>query len=248
VAGVRHRLSGQPSQDSFAWAADEDRVALAITDGLGGVPGSDATAARAAPAAADAALAAPGSLADRARAGLEAANLAARGGGATTIVVAVLQPDGVGVVARVGDSTAFVLGASGLAGLAGAADPRRRDEGTAGGGSGLSWHEVFGRARSDVVDPITAALPMEAVTAESAAVSLQTDDVLVLATDGVADPWRDGPTTVAPAFARALSQPLTPLELAHLVDFSRQGCHDDRTVLAVWRAASPADSTGTGNR
>ena len=65
-------------------------------------------------------------------------------------------------------------------------------------------------------------------------------DVLLLATDGVADPWRDGPTTVAPVLAAALAQPPAPLELAHLANFSRQGCHDDRTMLVVWRRGDAA--------
>ena len=47
VTGVRHRLAGQPGQDSFAWAVLPDRLVVAVADGLGGVPGSDATAGRA---------------------------------------------------------------------------------------------------------------------------------------------------------------------------------------------------------
>jgi hypothetical protein len=39
---------------------------------------------------------------------------------------------------------------------------------------------------------------------------------------------------VAPALAAALTEPPTPLELVRLADFSRQGCHDDRTLLALW--------------
>jgi hypothetical protein len=94
---------------------------------------------------------------------------------------------------------------------------------------------LFVPPAGDGLNSATAALPMDGVTPESAAITLDNDHVLVLATDGIADPWRDGPTTVAPTLAGALAQPPTPLELAYLGDFSRHGCHDDRTLLAVWR-------------
>jgi hypothetical protein len=80
-------------------------------------------------------------------------------------------------------------------------------------------------------------LPAAVAQPEEAAITLDHNGILVLATDGISDPWRDGPTTVAPALAGALAVPLAPLELAQLVDFSRQGCHDDRTLLAVWHRA-----------
>jgi serine/threonine protein phosphatase PrpC len=111
VAGVRHRLAGTRVQDSFAWGAEGDLLVVAVADGLGGVPGSDTTAARAAPAAVEAALAASGPRAERVAAALRAANQAARGGGATTIVVAVLERPGDVTLARVGDSSAFLVGA-----------------------------------------------------------------------------------------------------------------------------------------
>ena len=65
--------------------------------------------------------------------------------------------------------------------------------------------------------------------------------VLVLLSDGVGGPLRDGPSTVAVGLAQALVVPPSPLDLARLVDFARQGCHDDRTLLAVW----PASYRGT---
>jgi serine/threonine protein phosphatase PrpC len=220
VAGVRHRLAGQPGQDSFAWAAARDTLAVAVADGLGGVPDSDATASRAAVAATEGALAARGSLPDRLAAAVHAANEAARGGGATTLVVALVERSGAAQVARVGDSTAIVL-----------AD------------GGASWRELFPPPASDAFTTVTAALPAIGVSSESAACTLDHDSVLVLTTDGVADPWRDGPTTVAPTLAAALARPRTPLDVARLIDFSRQGCHDDRALLAVWRRNAPA----TGN-
>ncbi len=73
---------------------------------------------------------------------------------------------------------------------------------------------------------------------ETATVTVTPGDALVLLTDGVADPLREGPGTVAPALAEVLSGGptggLAPLDLAYAADFSRRGCQDDRTVLAAW--------------
>jgi serine/threonine protein phosphatase PrpC len=207
VAGVRHRLAGQPGEDSYAWAVGEVCV-VAVADGLGGVSGSGPTSARAASAAVGAAL--EGGV----DAGVAAANRASNGGGATTLLLAIVGQDGRVEMARVGDSTAFLVS-----------------------DGGASWTELFSPADDDGVVTATAALPGP-LELERAEVSVSVDDVLVLATDGVADPWRDGPTTVAPALAAALAGRPRPLELIRLADFSRQGCHDDRTLLAAWLVAA----------
>jgi serine/threonine protein phosphatase PrpC len=233
VAGVRHRLAGTPVQDGFAWAVDGDRLVVAVADGLGGVPDSDTTATRAATAAVEAVMAGRDAGADEVRAAMTAANQAIRsgpdlganrvsaaitaanqaalGGGATTIVVAVLERPGDVSLARVGDSSAFLV---------------RGDD--------ASWEELFAAPAGDAIGSTTAALPADDLQPERAAIRLEEHHVLVLATDGIADPWRDGPATVAPVLASALAHPPAPLELAQLTDFSRQGCHDDRTMLAVW--------------
>jgi serine/threonine protein phosphatase PrpC len=223
IAGVRHRLSGQPGQDSFAWACLPDRLVVAIADGLGGVPGSNHTAGRAVVAAVDAvidmatgaAIAGPAKL--HLAAGLQAANVAAAEGGATTLVLGLIGRDGEVSLARVGDSTAFHVG-----------------------GEGRWWREVFAAPDEDGVVTVTAALPAEKLEPELAAFTIATEDLLLLATDGVADPWRDGPSTVAPVLAAAVAGRPGPLELAQLASFSRQGCHDDRTILVVWRHGPPA--------
>ncbi len=150
-------------------------------------------------------------------AGLAAANAAAAEGGATTLVLAVIDPGGELRLARVGDSTAFLISDGGgvVAGAVQAPD-------------------------DDALITATAALPADVVDPELVAVTTTPEDLLLLATDGVADPWRDGPATVAPTLAAALSGRPGPLELAHLAGFSRRGCHDDRTMLVVWRR-QPAD-------
>jgi serine/threonine protein phosphatase PrpC len=209
VAGVRHRLAGEAGQDSFSWRMHGDTIVVAIADGLGAVPGSAAAANRAVAAAV---AGAPGDasvqadLMDR----VDAANDASTGGGATTLVVAAVGEDGVAAVARVGDSTAFLV-------------------------SPDEWIELFGGEGDDEgIGTETEALPSDEVSAQLANADLSSGGILVLVTDGVANPWRDGPNTVAPALCESLNARPSPLELARVVDFSRQGCHDDRTLVAIW--------------
>lgn len=221
VVGVRHRLSGQRSDDCFAWSHDGDRIAVAVCDGLGSVAGSCHTAARASLAAVSAAVGCDSTdPAEAARAGVVAANLAAAGGGATTVVVAVFDRPGEGAVARVGDSTAFLV---------------EKDGG---------WAELFDPPDPERAGSTTDALPADDPALELVPVAMSDGSVVVLATDGIADPWRDGPSTVAPSMAQAaLSRP-SALELLRLADFSRHGCHDDRTVICLWgrTGAEPAMS------
>ncbi|MDA8062813.1 MAG: protein phosphatase 2C domain-containing protein [Actinomycetota bacterium] len=136
------------------------------------------------------------------------------GPGATTLVVAAVALDGRGRVARVGDSTALVLGAG-------------------------EWRELFSEADPDggSMSTLTGALPAARPEVELADLLIGPGEALVLVTDGIGDPLRDGPGTVAPALGAALASAPTPLGLAWVVDFSRQGCHDDRTVLALWKGA-----------
>jgi serine/threonine protein phosphatase PrpC len=222
VVGVRHRVSGAPSQDAWAWGGDDDRVVVAVADGLGAFESSGVVAAVVAEAAVGAALAdvaAGASAAQALAAGVEAANRAVAevSTGASTLVLAVVERDGTVELARVGDSTAFCL-------------------------SQGVWAEVFDDAQEADADedgvrtPVTAALPDPRPAQESARGSLAPGDVLVLVSAGVGDPLRDGPTTVAPGLAAALADPPHPLALAAQADFSRQGCADDRTIVGVWRA------------
>jgi serine/threonine protein phosphatase PrpC len=227
IAGVRHRLGGEAGQDAFAWrvSADGTVVVVAVADGVGGVPGSGAAAL----AAVEAACAAvdvddPAGAGDRPGAALGDAVAAAdaavrRVGGATTLVVAALGADGRGRAVRVGDSTAL--------GLADGA-----------------WRELWPHEAADdgPLVTATAALPADAPSAHVTEVDVAPGAALVLVTDGVDNPRRDGPTTVAPALAAGLAAPPTPLALGVLVDFSRQGCFDDRTLLGLWRHAAPDGS------
>lgn len=211
VVGVRHRLAGSTSEDAFGWAHDGPRLAIAVADGVGSVQGSAGASRRAVGAAVTAALdPAAVDLAAAARSGVRAANAAAAGGGATTLVVAVVDREGEAAVARVGDSTAFTVKPGG------------------------SWVEMFGPPDPDRTGAVTAALPAPDPPVETATGALWDGAVLVLATDGVADPWRDGPATVAPSLVETLLSEPSAVQLLSVADFSRHGCHDDRTLLCVW--------------
>jgi len=233
VTGVRHRLSGSGNEDCYAWASVPGQVAVAVTDGVGTVPGSAAAARLVAVTAAASALAGgpdadgpAGRAVVSAQSRLEqvfACDGSTGATGATTLVVAVVQRDGAVELARVGDSTAFLI--------------RSGDSG---------WEEVFEAPAggTDQVAVETSALSGNPVHRRDASagpeievvrVSLRDGDVLAVVTDGIAGPWRDGPLTVAQAMVDRLGARPTPLDLAALADFSRQGCHDDRTVVALWR-------------
>lgn len=215
VVGVRHRLAGAASDDFFAWGhlgGEERIVAVSVADGVGSLAGAAGAAARACSASVEAALLLAGAPpSERADAGLAAANRAAAGGGATTLVLAVIEAGGSAGLVRVGDSTALALAPDGSA------------------------VEVFEAPEEPAMALAeTAALPDPTPGAERIEVSLGSREALVLLTDGVAGPWRDGPSTVAPTLGVAIAGVPSPLELLHLADFSRQGCHDDRTILCVW--------------
>jgi serine/threonine protein phosphatase PrpC len=231
VVGVRHRLAGRPVEDAWAWGGAEKYVVLAVADGVGSLSASGPVATAAVVAAVASATTAAASVTCSIGGGAwapidsdarwpdlalpdagAAANAAVVGveDGATTLVVALVGRDGTAEVIRVGDSTAFVL-----------------SDGT--------WSELFVDADgTDMRSPATAALPSVAPRPESTRVEIGPGDVLVLVTDGVGDPLRDGPGTVGPGLAAGLAEAPHPLALAALIDFSRQGCHDDRTLAAIW--------------
>jgi hypothetical protein len=120
-------------------------------------------------------------------------------------------------VARVGDSTAFVL-------------------------AGGNWHELFSEGTEEPSLGATEAIPMRPSPRrpEEAELDLADGDALVLVSDGIANPLRDGPATVAPALAGLLARrnELAPLALAGALDFSRRGALDDRALVVAWADSS----------
>ena len=229
VAGVAHRLSGRRCEDAYGWALPRPgRLAMIVADGVSTAGRGGEGADVAVNAACEHLLSADGWGEMECLAALRAAGEAVSGAGgqsaaelSTTLVVALVSASGAGAgvcLARVGDSSAFVL-------------------------AGAVWEELFpGRAEEELRGTVIGVLPLgsrgEGDSIETASVTLPKGAALVLLTDGVADPLRDGPSTVAPALAEILSGgpsgALTPLALADAADFSRRGCQDDRTVLAAW--------------
>jgi serine/threonine protein phosphatase PrpC len=227
VAGLRHRLAAGPGEDAYAWATADGWLVVVVADGVGSTPGAGNASVAAVRAACRAALDGPGQeegegytrlLAACRRAAMAASEAVAEVSdqgpvGRTTLVVAVVATEqqlGEWAGLRVGDSSGFELRAG-------------------------KWREVFDPGLYERMDTATPALPSGPETFEEATGTLEPGDALVLLTDGVADPLRDGPETVAPPLAESLSQAPSPLTLAAVADFARQGCLDDRTVLAVWR-------------
>ena len=229
VAGVAHRLSGRRCEDAYAWALPRpDRLAMIVADGVSTAGRGGEGADIAVSAACEHLLTTEGWSEMECLAALRAASEAVSGAGgrsaaelSTTLVVALVSASGAGAevcLARVGDSSAFVL-------------------------AGAEWEELFpGRAEEELRGSVIGVLPLvsrgDGDAIETASVMLPAGAALVLLTDGVADPLRDGPSTVAPALAEVLSGgpsgALTPLALADAADFSRRGCQDDRTILAAW--------------
>ena len=212
VAGVAHRLSGRRCEDAYAWALPRPgRLAVIVADGVSTAGRGGEGADIAVSAACEHLLTTEGWSEMECLAALRAASEAVSGAGgrsaaelSTTLVVALVSASGAGAevcLARVGDSSAFVL-------------------------AGAEWEELFpGRAEEELRGSVIGVLPLgsrgDGDAIETASVMLPAGAALVLLTDGVAAPLRDGPSTVAPALADA-------------ADFSRRGCQDDRTILAVW--------------
>jgi serine/threonine protein phosphatase PrpC len=245
VAGTAHRLGGGRCEDSYAWVKPgPGRLGLVVADGVStagrGGEGADLAVEAAARFLSD--CEAWGQAECRGAARRASDQLISAAGASTavsvaelstTLVVALLTVRAEGadaVLGRVGDSTAFNL-------------------------DGGAWQEVFLAPESDdlhhmVTDVLPLPGPGESgareggpreggpVEVETATVVLPPGAALVLVTDGIANPLRDGPTTVAPALADVLAGgpagKLSPLALAVAVDFSRRGCQDDRTIVVAW--------------
>jgi serine/threonine protein phosphatase PrpC len=82
----------------------------------------------------------------------------------------------------------------------------------------------------------TAALPATHPVVRTYILDLMPGDVLVLVSDGIADPLGDGTGLVGGALIEWWSQPPDALEFASQVSFKRKGFFDDRTAVAVWMA------------
>ncbi|MDI3385532.1 protein phosphatase 2C domain-containing protein [Streptomyces sp. B-S-A8] len=239
VRGAKHRYYRQPRQDAARAAAHEDTraVVAAVADGVSSATYSEHGAVEACRAALEQLLhqlsQEGGKLdfvgvarhaAERLRAltrwrlrGAEPARGEVAGLHATTLVAGVVRPHAEGPVVdvcRVGDSGAWVLDTS--------------------SGRYRALFGPKGDADAVVVSNEVTPLPHVPDPLEHITARLADHEVLLLGTDGFADPLGDGDGQVGALFTRRLATPPTPLWFAHLLDFSRETFDDDRTLLAVW--------------
>ena len=256
VAGAAHRLVGGRCEDSYAWVRPgPGRLGLIVADGVStagrGGEGADLAvevAARYLSGCGDWDERACRAAARRASDQLSSAIAVPATGTAavlsTTFVVALVTARTVGVDGVDGDDRAGGPGGGGGDGGADVVLGRVGDSTAFRLAEGV-WQEMFlPPDNDDLRHTATDVLPFsnqgdgDATRVETASAHLPRGAAIVLLTDGIANPLRDGPTTVAPALAELLRAGaggrLSPLSLAAAADFSRRGCQDDRTILVAW--------------
>jgi hypothetical protein len=86
----------------------------------------------------------------------------------------------------------------------------------------------------ELIGGAVAALPRDAGTLETGSCALESGDVVLLCTDGVALPLAGGDGELGHTLARELARPPDVVDFARLLDFSRSTYDDDRTLIAVW--------------
>jgi hypothetical protein len=226
VIGASHAAAGGVRQDAYDFATTGDGyLIIAIADGLGSRLLSQLGAALFCTGVTQAAIG-PGSPAPRA-----ADELLCRGAeyaaaaqdfcqvppaeSAFVAAVAVLPPPGTGGVrtadiARVGDVSAFAL------------DPEN------------PLVELF-TSDDGPINIIGESLPGPAASRPQR-VHAQTQ-VLILATDGLANDLRNSPG-VRSWLSEQWNQPIGPFAFGDCLRYQRQGSHDDRTAVVVWSAAT----------
>ncbi|MGP8304343.1 protein phosphatase 2C domain-containing protein [Streptomyces inhibens] len=239
VRGAKHRYYRQPRQDAARAAVHESTggIAFAVADGVSSASESEFGAVEACRASLERML----HLASRDQEQvnfLDVAQHAAErlrqlaqwrldgkepeagevaGLYATTLVAGTVRPDPAGPVVElccIGDSGAWVLDLS-----------------------NGRYHPLFGsKTGSDalLVSNEVTPLPHVPDPLDGTSVRLSPHQVLLVGTDGFADPLGDGDGQVGALFARQLAVPPAPAWLAHLLDFSRETFDDDRSLLAIW--------------
>jgi serine/threonine protein phosphatase PrpC len=227
VRGRKHRVVGLPRQDAMLVRATPggEAVVAAVADGLSSAAASHEGARLAVHFGVDQVLAgvtgvmsAPDVMHEVARVLRSSAGTSDPSLLATTLLVARIDAaTGSAWMASVGDSTAKVL----------------RD--------GV-WVDCFPSAPGDIRDLAVACLPSHPDHVRERVVELQTGDVLVLMSDGLADPLGGGTGDVGAELARRWASPPEPLEYANVLDFRRRSFDDDRTAVAVWY--SPGSKEG----
>jgi len=226
VIGASHAAAGSVRQDAYDFTTTGDGyLVIAVADGLGSRPLSQLGAAFFCTGVTQAAIG-PGPPAPRA-----ADELLCRGAeyaaaaqdfcqvppteSAFVAAVAVLPPPGTGGVrtadiARVGDVSAFTLDPEGAL-----AELFTSDDGPI---------NILGESL-----PGPAAAWPQRVRAQT--------QVLVLVTDGLANDLRTSPG-VRSWLSEHWARPIGPFAFGDSLRYQRQGSHDDRTAVVLWRAAA----------
>lgn len=247
VRGAKHRYYRQPRQDSARAAVHEatGSIVFAVADGVSSAASSELGAVEACRAALERMLELLSSggepldfqdvtryAAKRLRQlallhleGREPEPGEVAGLYATTLVAGVVRPGPEGPTAelvRIADSTAWVL-----------EQPLKQFRPLFSSKTGSDTLLV-----SNEVTP----LPHVPDVLEATRVRLKPGQVLLVGTDGFADPLGDGDGLVGALFAHHLNAPTSPVWLAHLLDFSRETFDDDRTLMVIWphSGAAPA--------
>lgn len=226
--GAGHRHGGEPRQDSYALATTQDQqwMIMAVADGLGSATHSHLGSKRAAEFACRQ-LAAMLLEADHLtshfleqvdnelmqRFGERSAEIAT-----TLLVVAVNVNTAQCLAFRVGDTELLIRSAEG-------------------------WQSIFGAgpSTSGMASTATSVLPGQLESKQETSFRLADGDVLMLATDGVADPIASAPKMVGEAFVSRLAAPPSLADFVKLVRFDRKGAVDDRTAVAFWWNSQPND-------
>ncbi|MCC3779372.1 protein phosphatase 2C domain-containing protein [Streptomyces sp. UNOB3_S3] len=149
-----------------------------------------------------------------------------------------------GVDGRDSAATARLLATTLVAGVVTPAGDRLKAEAVQIGDSGAwlldscGYRPVLGRKTSDgdvVVSNAVNPLPRVPAEVLPQRFSVTRGEVLLVGTDGFGDPLGDGQGQVGQLFDRFLSRSSwpSPLEFAHVLDFSRETFDDDRTLLAI---------------
>lgn len=238
VRGLSHRADpGHVRQDSYAWATRDDRLHVAVADGVGSASHSQIgawTATRAAIELLSSGLGDPRMLgrvvaarvtATARELGVDPAALA------TTLTVAMVRigdedtPWRV-AVAEWGDSRASVF------------TP----------GEVVDGHPAWRRITAETA-PVLAndvpALPLHAEPTARGTTMLAPGDVLLVATDGI-DAHLRAENSVGHGLGHSWTRPPSIAQFLCDVDFERVGARDDRTAVALFRPARVVDPDDVG--